>query len=170
MRWALAKGARQLVGDRGRPRVPILRVTAFLDRVKRATPGALKRHRHLTNDWKNSSHWRMPPPRTRARSSPSAMRLLENRIAEGHDELSARRDALSDSHEVGSRLYKRRLTSRSRSTTRTESSSDSRRQTAMLHRAPCAPGVRLGVFAGRHAPRTLRSGSVPSTHAITDQP
>lgn len=32
--------------------------------------------------------------------------LVQDRIAEGHDELSARRHVLSDAHPVGSKLYK----------------------------------------------------------------
>lgn len=34
--------------------------------------------------------------------------LVQDRIAEGHDELAARRHVLSDAHPVGPRLYKLR--------------------------------------------------------------
>ena len=38
LRWALARGARQLIDDSGMPRVPTRRETPFLDSVKRTTP------------------------------------------------------------------------------------------------------------------------------------
>ncbi len=38
LRWALARGARQLIDDSGMPRVPTQRETAFLDSVRRTTP------------------------------------------------------------------------------------------------------------------------------------
>ena len=46
------------------------------------------------------------PAETLAKCNALIEDLVQDRIAEGHDELSARRHVLSDAHPVGPKLYK----------------------------------------------------------------